>query len=82
MRGVVCEAGTAGVGGGRGELNKINRKLIEQELEKLRGQRGVGTAEQLTALAAMSLQVQLEILDALDDILQAVSGVPVDRESN
>lgn len=61
---------------------KINRKLIEQELEKLRGQRGVGTVEQLTALAVLSLQVQLEILDAVDDILQAVSGVPVDRESN
>lgn len=58
---------------------KIDRKLIEQELEKLRGQRGVGTAEQSTALAVLSLQVQLEILDALDDILQAVSGVPVNR---
>lgn len=60
---------------------KVNRKLIEQELEKLRGQRGIGNVEQQTALLAMSLQVQLEILDALDDILQAVSGVPVDRES-
>lgn len=59
---------------------KLSRKLIEQELEKLRNQPGVGSAERSMALAAMSLQVQLEILDALDDILQAVSGVPVDRE--
>lgn len=59
---------------------KVNRKVIEQELEKLRGQRGVGSMEQSVALAAMSLQVQLEILDALDDILQAISGVPVERE--
>lgn len=78
---VVREAARGEAGGGRSELVKVNRKLIEQELEKLRGQRGIGNVEQQTALLAMSLQVQLEILDALDDILQAVSGVPVDRES-
>lgn len=56
---------------------KINRKLIDQELEKLRNQRGVGTAEQQSALLVMSLQVQLAILDCLDNILQAIS-----RQSN
>lgn len=61
---------------------RVSRKLIEQELEKIRGQRGVGTAEQQAALLAMLLQVQLAHLDALDDILQAVSGVPVDRETD
>lgn len=60
---------------------KVNRKLIEQEVNNLRGQRGIGSAEQQVALASLNLQVQLAILDALDDILQAVSGVPVDRES-
>jgi hypothetical protein len=61
-------------------VSKINRKLIEQKLEKLSRQRGVGTSEQQTALLAMSLQVQLQILDALGDTLQAISDVPVKRE--
>lgn len=59
---------------------KLNRKLIEQELEKLHGQRGVGSAEQQTALLVLSLQVQLEILDVFNDLLKTVSN-SADRES-
>lgn len=60
---------------------RISRKAVELELEKLHNQRGVGSAEQQQVIAALSLQVQLAMLDALDDILQSLSGVPVDRES-
>lgn len=62
-------------------MGKVNRKVIEEQIEKLRGQPGVGSVEQISSVVVLSLLIQLEILDALDDILQAVSGVPVERES-
>lgn len=63
-------------------MGRVNRKVIKHELEKIQGQRGIGSAEQVPALLALSLQVQLEILDVLDDILQSVSGVSVRRSDD
>lgn len=57
---------------------KLNREIIEQELEKLRGQRGIGSVEQQVALLVLSLQIQLEILDVLNELEKATSKV--DRE--
>ena len=59
---------------------RITRQQMQEELDKARNQRGVGATEQQMLLTAMLLQVQLDILDALDDVLQVVSGISVERK--
>lgn len=59
---------------------KANREQVQKELEKAYQRRGVGSIEQQQILLAMSLQVQLDIRDALDDILQVISGIAVERK--
>lgn len=63
-----------------GEVVKTSREKVQEELEKIHKQHGVGMFESQQVLMAISLQIQLDIRDALDDILQVLSGIAVERK--